>query len=72
MKAMTIGELFTDAEVRKAAALYKKLHGTGQFAAAVCEQVVQPNMERINKTTGQENDAMYLAYALEHVLGIAR
>jgi hypothetical protein len=39
--------------------------------AVVCEQIICPNLERINRTLGQENDPMHLAYAVEYVLGLA-
>jgi hypothetical protein len=34
--------------------------------------VVEPNMERINETIGQENDASYIAYAIEYLVSQLR
>ena len=57
----TLKDLFTRKELRKIAKL--------KHAKAICEQVVQPNIERINKVVGQENDPMYIAYMCEHAMG---
>jgi hypothetical protein len=35
------------------------------------EQVTKPHLEEINQRTGQENDAMYLAYAITYVFQTA-
>ena len=37
-------------------------------ARAIRDEVIAPNLERINKKLGQTNDAMYLAYAVEYVI----
>lgn len=37
-------------------------------AKSICDQVIQPNIERINKAIGQENDPMYLSYMCEYVV----
>lgn len=34
-------------------------------------RIIEPNMERINKALGQENDATYLAYAIQFALNHA-
>lgn len=42
-------------------------------ARLICEQVIKPNLARINQALGQENDPMYLAYAVEYAISqIAR
>jgi hypothetical protein len=68
-KTISIGELFTVAEIALAAELYKNFRGTGCFAAECERCVVAPALSRINATTGQQNDARYWAYALEFALG---
>jgi heme oxygenase len=67
MKTMTIDQFLTSEEIDRAAALYQKLAGTGTFAATVDAEIIAPNMERINKALGQDNDSRYLAYAVEYV-----
>ena len=37
-------------------------------ATDIRDRVVLPNMEHINAKTGQENDPMYISYALLHAL----
>jgi hypothetical protein len=34
----------------------------------VRDEIIKPNMTRINAALGQENDADYLAYAVEYVM----
>lgn len=65
---ITLGELFTTQEIALAAELYKNLKGTGRFARECEACVVAPALPRINQVTGQENNARYWAYALEHAL----
>ena len=67
MKQVAITQFLTEAEIERAAALYSTLAGSGKFAAAVDAEIITPNMERINKALGQENDSRYLAYAVEYV-----
>lgn len=67
MKQISIDQFLTPAEIRKAAALYKKLKGGGKFAETLDAEIITPNIERINKALGQENDSRFLAYAVEYV-----
>jgi hypothetical protein len=60
MKQVAISDFLTDAEIEKAIKLKSQ--------KAVREQIIEPNIERINQTLGQENDPAYLAYAVEYVL----
>jgi len=66
MKMMSITDFLTVAEIERAATLYGSLKGSGRFAATVDAEIIAPNMERINKALGQENDSRYLAYAVEY------
>ena len=65
MNKFTIGELFTASEIKAAVSLSESCK-PGQFNALVVEKVINPALERINKTTGQENDPRYLGYLLEY------
>lgn len=38
-------------------------------AKQIHDEVIKPNISTINKLLGQENDPMYLAYAVEYALG---
>jgi hypothetical protein len=67
MKQITLDDFLTPEEIRKAWELFRRLKGTGRFAAAVDTAIVTPNLARINAALGQENDARYLAYAVEYV-----
>ena len=59
-RTVTLDDFLTEQEISQAVDL-----GTHQ---AVLEQIIEPNIERINEALGQENDARYLAYCVEHVM----
>lgn len=65
---ITMGELFTTDEIKKAGKLYNLYKGTGNLNKVLAEQIVEPVMYRIDAKTGQRNSPAYLAYALEYVL----
>lgn len=60
MKTITVSDFLTDKEFKKAI----KLH----CPQAIRDQIILPNIERINKALGQENDPMFLAYMICHVI----
>lgn len=60
MKKASIKDFLTDREIRRAIEL--------QQARSICEEIIKPNIARINKDLGQENDSMYLAYAVEYAV----
>lgn len=62
-KHFELGDLFTEAEIEAARTLYLQLP-TEQFNRRVVEEVVQAAMPRIDRVTGQQNDARYMGYAL--------
>jgi hypothetical protein len=68
-KTSTIGDVFTKAEIKKAQKLFAKCK-PGEFNKRVVAEIVEPAMPRINKATGQENDARYFGYLLEHLLTV--
>jgi len=67
-RGVSIDQFLTAAEIRKAAAIYKKHRGTGKVAAMIDAEIIAPNIERINKALGQPNNPRYLAYAVEFVM----
>jgi hypothetical protein len=66
-KTVTIGQFLTAEEIKTATELYATCR-PGTFASVLTENVILPNIERINKALGQENDARYLAYMVEYAL----
>jgi len=70
MTQATIGEIFTSDELERAQRLYETCPA-GTFATRCAAEVVTPALPRINARLGQENDAKYLAYALEMALAQA-
>lgn len=67
MNTITIHDFLTPEEIKRALKLWRKLKGTGRFAATVEQEIIAPQMARINAALGQENNAKYLAYAVEYV-----
>jgi len=68
MVMVTMSELLSEADIKALLSLYNRHKGTGLFARLCKQQIIEPNIERINRATGQENDTMFLAYLLEHTL----
>ena len=63
-RTITLAELFTDKELQRATKLFAK----GFNAQIVADQVVTPVLPRINEKTGQENNALYWACALQYAI----
>jgi len=66
MKTITLSMFLTPGETALARSMFQRdPHG---FADRFCETAIRPNMPRINKALGQENDAKFLAYAVEYIM----
>lgn len=65
---ITVRDFLTDEEIAKAATLWYVAPRT--FAQRVADEIIAPNIERINKQLRQENDVMFLAYVVEYVIGM--
>lgn len=59
-KTVTIKDFLTLEEISQARRL--------KSAKEICRLIIEPSIERINQTLGQENVPMYLAYAIEYAL----
>jgi hypothetical protein len=72
-KQVRITDFLTGEEIMLAAQMWRGrwLEDGKTYAQRVCDRIVLPNIERINRALGQENDPMYLAYMVEYVLGLA-
>jgi hypothetical protein len=69
LKTARLGDFLTDGQLEKVQQLWRTYDGDKTlFHAAVVQQVIQPNLEQINAKLGQENDARYLAYAIQYAL----
>jgi hypothetical protein len=60
MKTITIDQFLTESELRLAVRLKDRIK--------VRDQILIPNMARINRVLGQENDADYLAFCVAYVM----
>lgn len=65
MKTIELGKLFTVDELKRAASIFATETWAHQ---RIVDEIVTPKMAHINAVTGQENDAGYIAYALEYAL----
>lgn len=59
-RMITLPEFLTDPQIQKVREL--------KTAKLICDEVIAPNLDEINRKLGQENDPMYLAYACEYVV----
>lgn len=65
-KTATIGDFLTDEEILLAAKIYREdPEGSHKEIKA---RIIVPNLERINKSLGQDNDPDYLTFAVEFAL----
>lgn len=69
-KKITLADFLLPPEIEKAVALYKEA-APGTFGQRCAAEIIEPVMPRINAALGQENNARYLAYVVEYVLGQA-
>lgn len=65
MKNIKLTDILTHDELVKAVALYNTCDAP-EFNRRLATEIIAPAMPRINQSTGQENDARYLAYAIEY------
>ena len=59
-KHVKLADFLTDKQIARAVELRE--------AKKICEEIIRPNLDAINRKLGQENDPMYLAYATEYVI----
>ena len=63
-KEISLGEVFTEKMVEEASKC--------KDVTEIQKRVIEPNMARINRVTGQENDPRYWAYAMQFALNELR
>jgi len=71
MKSITIRDFLTESEVKRAFKLYylcQEGKDERRFVHAINQDIIKPNIDRINAALGQENDPMYLSYACEYII----
>ena len=62
-KMRAIGDFLTNREIQQALNIYRDDPDT--FHGRFRDQVIIPNLDRINSSLGQANNPDYLAYAVE-------
>jgi hypothetical protein len=63
MKRVSLSDFLTPGQIELAMKL--------RTSQKILHHIIAPNMDRINKALGQENDARYLAYAVEYAIAEA-
>ncbi len=66
-RTIALSDVLTPSEIARARALYRE-QSDETFNTRVVRELIAPNMARINKALGQENDARYIGYAVEYCL----
>lgn len=67
MKTATLSEFLTPEEIKRAISLYGEARA-GTFATRCEAEIVKPSLARINTALGQENNARFVAYAIEFAI----
>lgn len=67
MKTINLREILHKSEWHRAVNIYNENKG-GNVAKKLKDEIIMPAMERINNKTGQDNDPLCMAYALEYTL----
>lgn len=65
---MILSDFLTEHEIRQVARIYHSTKNVGGTAAQIEIEIIEPNIDRINKKLGRENNPLYLAYACEYVM----
>jgi hypothetical protein len=67
VRAVTLPQFLTEAQIIEAKRLYEKSVDDGFAVLQIQKHVIAPNLTAINAKLGQENDPRYLAYAVVFV-----
>lgn len=65
LKTIALDDILTPSEIERARDIYRERE---RVNARLVAELVAPNMARINAALGQENDARFIAYAIEYCL----
>jgi len=65
---ISIDQYLTSDQIKKALEIYNVCkRDMRPPAKRICDEIIKPSIQTINLKLGQENDPMYLSYAVEHV-----
>lgn len=63
-RTVTITDFLTERQIQEAIKL--------KDAKRICKDIIEPNLDTINRKLGQENNPMYLAYVVEYVISLGQ
>jgi hypothetical protein len=67
-KTISLGDFLTDEEINTAIKICKIGGENGDnINKTLVRRIIEPNLDRINKALGQENDKYYLGYVVEFI-----
>lgn len=66
-KQVSLSDFLLPKELDRVKALWSSHKDDGKFVHRVCEDIIRPNIDRIDEALGQKNDPMYLAYMVEYI-----
>lgn len=64
---VTLMTFLTKDQIDAALALWRRPHMERLFHSDVRREIVEPNIEEINRKLGQKNDPDFIAFAIEYV-----
>ena len=66
-ETLSLNKMLTNNEIAQARNIVLEASSAGESGAArITAEIIEPNIERINRATGQQNDARYLGYAVAY------
>lgn len=68
MKQVSLKDFLDESEIKKIISISKKHDiNSSSFITTVHDEVIKPNIAKINKKLGQENDPKFLSYAIQYI-----
>lgn len=64
---VSLTDFLTEEEMSRIRLMWINKASQRDFHVQVLGTIIKPNMERINKAIGQENDPGYLTYMIEYI-----
>lgn len=68
-RMISVGDFLTQEQAKRAIQIWAKHPSGGKpFIDEIVATIIEPNMTEINRKLGQENNARFLAYAVEYAM----
>jgi hypothetical protein len=70
VKTMTLPEFLTHEEINLASRMWEE--SQHDYANRIAKRIIEPNIARINRAFGQENNPKFPAYIVEYIMEYSR